>query len=134
MSFSIFFRYWLFSFWNCTYFGLLFPISFVSMTQNYIALYRISLSLQFCVGSRFFVYNALLNKGIPAHWHIFLDQSVKQFRESAQCLKIAQKVAFNMASVASYVYIFSGQKFSKNIKNGSFWRLFENFLSNSVTR
>ena len=81
------------------------------MTQNYIALYRISLSLQFCVGSRFFVYNALLNKGIPAHWHIFLDQSVKQFRESSQCLKIAQKVAFNMASVASYVYIFSGQKF-----------------------
>ena len=134
MSFSIFFYTDAFSFWNCTYFGLLFPISFVSMTQNYIALYRISLSLQFCVGSRFFVYNALLNKGIPAHWHIFLDQSVKQFRESSQCLKIAQKVAFNMASVASYVYIFSGQKFIKNIKNSSFWRFFKNFQSNSVTR
>ena len=28
----------------------------------------------------------------------------------SQCLKIAQKVAFNIASEASYVYILSGQK------------------------
>ena len=35
-----------------------------------------------------------------------------------QCLKIAQKVAFNIASEASYVYILSGQKFIKNGKNG----------------
>ena len=38
-----------------------------------------------------------------------------------QCLKIAQKVAFNIASEASYVYIFSGQKWQKL----SIWRNFE---------
>ena len=41
----------------------------------------------------------------------------------AQCLKITEKVAFNIASEASYIYIFSGQKL---IKNGPFWRVFEN--------
>ena len=34
----------------------------------------------------------------------------------AQCLKIVQKVAFNIASEASYVYILSGQKLVKNAK------------------
>ena len=38
------------------------------------------------------------------------------------CLKITEKVAFNIAREASYVYIFSGQKFIKNAKNGQFWR------------
>ena len=37
-----------------------------------------------------------------------------------------KKVAFNIASEASYVYILSGQKFLKNAKNGQFWRVFEN--------
>ena len=46
----------------------------------------------------------------------------------AQCLEIVQKVAFNMASEASYVYILSGQKFIKNTKNGQFWRVFENAI------
>ena len=40
-----------------------------------------------------------------------------------QCLKITEKVAFNIASEASYVYILSGQKFAKN---GQIWRVFEN--------
>ena len=44
----------------------------------------------------------------------------------SQCLKITEKVAFNIASEASYVYILSGQKFIKNAKNGQFWRVFEN--------
>ena len=41
-----------------------------------------------------------------------------------------QKVKFNIASEASYVYIFSGQKFIKNAKNRQFgeflktWRPF----------
>ena len=39
----------------------------------------------------------------------------------AQWLKITEKVAFNIASEASYVYIWSGQKFIKNAKNGRFW-------------
>ena len=30
------------------------------------------------------------------------------------CLKITEKVSFNIASEASYVYILSGQKFIKN--------------------
>ena len=46
--------------------------------------------------------------------------------ESLQCLKIAQKVSFNIASEASYVFILSGQKFIKNAKNVPFWRVYEN--------
>ena len=38
------------------------------------------------------------------------------------CLKITEKVAFNIASEASYAYIQSGQKF---IKNGRVWQVFE---------
>ena len=34
----------------------------------------------------------------------------------SQCLKIAQKVAFNIVSEASYVYILSEQKFIKMLK------------------
>ena len=44
----------------------------------------------------------------------------------AQCLKITDKVSFNIVSEASYVYILSGQKFIKKAKNGPFWRVFEN--------
>ena len=43
-----------------------------------------------------------------------------------QCLKITEKVSFNIASEASYIKILSEQKFIKNAKNGSFWWLFEN--------
>ena len=44
---------------------------------------------------------------------------------ASHCLKIVQKVSFNIASKASYVYILSGQKFIKNAKNCSLWRVFE---------
>ena len=37
-----------------------------------------------------------------------------------------EKVLFNIASEASYVYILSGQKLIKNAKNASFWRVYEN--------
>ena len=41
-------------------------------------------------------------------------------------MKITEKVSFNIASEASYVYILSGQKLIKNAKNGpflaSFWK------------
>ena len=37
--------------------------------------------------------------------------------------EITEKVSFNNASKASYVFILSGQKL---IKNGPFWRVFEN--------
>ena len=38
------------------------------------------------------------------------------FSLPSQCLKITEKVAFNIASEASYVYILSGQKLIKNAK------------------
>jgi len=41
-------------------------------------------------------------------------------------LKITEKVAFNIASEASYVYTLSGQKLIKNAKNSQSWRVFEN--------
>ena len=44
----------------------------------------------------------------------------------ARCLKITEKVSFNIVSEASYVYILSGQKLIKNAKNGPFWRVFKN--------
>ena len=43
-----------------------------------------------------------------------------------QCLKTTEKVSFNIASEAGFVYILSGQKLIKNAENGSFWRSFEN--------
>ena len=41
----------------------------------------------------------------------------------SQCLKIPEKVSFY---IESYLYIWSGQKFMENTKNGPFWRGFEN--------
>ena len=41
------------------------------------------------------------------------------YSDDAQCLKIARKVAFNIASEASYVYIYNKSSF-KNAKNGPF--------------
>ena len=43
-----------------------------------------------------------------------------------RCLNITEKVSFNIASEASYVYILSAQKLIKNAKIGLFWRVFEN--------
>ena len=45
--------------------------------------------------------------------------------EKSRCLKITEKVSFNIASEASYVHILSGPKLSKNAKKCSFWRVFE---------
>ena len=45
---------------------------------------------------------------------------------ATQCLKITEKVAFNIASEASYVYILSEQKLVKSAKNGQFLWVFEN--------
>ena len=44
----------------------------------------------------------------------------------AQRLKITEKVSFKIASEASYVYIFSGQKFIKNAKIGQFGEFLKN--------
>ena len=37
----------------------------------------------------------------------------------SRCMKITEKVPFNIASDASYVYILSGQKFIKNAQNAN---------------
>ena len=42
----------------------------------------------------------------------------------ARCLKVTEKVSFNFASEASYVYILIGQKLIRNAKSGPFWRVF----------
>ena len=42
----------------------------------------------------------------------------KKLHNTTQCLKSIEKVAFNIASEASYVYILSGIEFFKNAKNG----------------
>ena len=40
-------------------------------------------------------------------------QTNREKRNYTLCLKLIEKVSFNIASEASYVYILSGQKFSK---------------------
>ena len=40
------------------------------------------------------------------------------------CLKITEKVSFNVVSAVSYVFILYGKKFIKFAKNGPFWRVF----------
>ena len=52
-------------------------------------------------------------------------------------MKITEKVAFNIASEASYVCTLNGKKLIKNAQNGPFLRFFENLtlaVKNSVTR
>ena len=48
-----------------------------------------------------------------------------------QCLKITEKVSFNIASEASYAYILSGQKFIEIVSKNSILRtmnvVFESF-------
>ena len=54
----------------------------------------------------------------------------------SRCLKITEKVSFNIASEASYVYILNGQNFIKMTKIvhfGEFLKIWS-LLSNSVTR
>ena len=67
-------------------------------------------------------------------WNLCVPNPLDRLK--AQCLKIPEKVVFNIASEASYIYILSGQKFIKTAKNGPFWRVFEDLMlaKNSVTR
>ena len=44
-------------------------------------------------------------------------------RSVSQCLKIPEKVSFNMASEASYFYILSRQMFIKNAKNRQYGKI-----------
>ena len=42
---------------------------------------------------------------------------------------MTENVSFNITSEASYDYILNGQKLIQNVKNGQFWRVFENLLA-----
>ena len=59
-----------------------------------------------------------------------------KIQTTARCLKITEKVPFNIASEASYVYILSGQKLIKNAKMIHFGEFLKTWslLSNNVTR
>ena len=46
----------------------------------------------------------------------YLFQNGKTNYRNARCLKITEKVSFNIASEANYIYILSGQKLIKNAK------------------
>ena len=54
---------------------------------------------------------------------LFWEQDDECLHTGTKLKKITKKVEFNIASDASNVNILSGQKF---IKNGRFWRVFEN--------
>ena len=56
----------------------------------------------------------------------FLYRVSQQVLDGKLIVKITEKVSFNIASEASYVYILSGQNLIKNAKIGQFWRVFEN--------
>ena len=54
--------------------------------------------------------------------------------KNTQYLKITEKVSFNIASKASFVYILSRQKFIENTKNGQFCQFLKcDILSNFQT-
>ena len=56
--------------------------------------------------------------------HSFLLNIKKsKMDKAAQCLKITEKVAFNIASEASYVYVWVYKSSSKMPKMASFWKL-----------
>ena len=61
-----------------------------------------------------------------AAFTLYKMTKIKENLKQARCLKITEKVSFNIASEASHVYILIGQKLIKNAKNGSFWGVFEN--------
>ena len=46
--------------------------------------------------------------------------------DGAQCLKSTEKVAFNIASEASYVFYFEWPKVDLKCQKCSIWRFFEN--------
>ena len=68
-------------------------------------------------------YLLLLLVTHPAH---YLSQGANI--STARCLKITEKVLFNNASEASYVYILSKQKLIKNTKKWSILTSFQTVL------
>ena len=61
----------------------------------------------------------LTNEFVVGAFRFGHSQITGDVRYSAQCLKITEKVAFNIASEASYVHILSGKKFIENAEKRS---------------
>ena len=57
---------------------------------------------------------------VSSNFLLLLWNVTTRIPTKSQCVKIAKKVAFNIASEASYIYILSGQKFIKNAKKANF--------------
>ena len=56
--------------------------------------------------------------------HKFKHQDQDVISKTTQCLKNHRKKShLTIASVASYVYILSGQELIENAKNGEFWKI-----------
>ena len=62
----------------------------------------------------------------PAKNNLTKQTNNEKRNYTTHCLKLIEKVSFNIASEASYVYILSGQKFFKNAKSDQFEEGFEN--------
>ena len=56
---------------------------------------------------------------------LLLDYQAKEHQRQSRCLKITEKVSFNIASGVSYIY-FLGQKFIENVKNSQFGEFLKN--------
>ena len=100
-------------------------IIFLSLKKNQNAMVMTRIS---------FKKSAYLKRGeirIPNNFislEIFLRENMflenHRIATKSRCVKITEKVSFNIASKASYVYILSGQELTKNAKNGLFWQSF----------
>ena len=66
------------------------------------------------------INNSADHNEIDAFTNNALSSHMEHTWTFARCLKITEKVSFNIASEASYVYILSGQDLIKNAKNGPF--------------
>ena len=71
------------------------------------------------------------NKKWPKRYNFRIVLQKVLLYTNPRCLKITEKVSFNIESEASYVYILSGQKLTKNAKNSNatFWVIFKQCTS-----
>merc|ERR1711860_289312 len=69
------------------------------------------------------ILNALVNASSSDYINASTVVIILIYFFYVRCLKLTEKVSFNIASEASYVHILSGQKLIKNAKNGQFWRV-----------
>ena len=84
--------------------------------------------LAFCCKKHTIKLMIFMHAKLPdlCRYTVFFCDPLFYYVKRSRCLKITEKVSFNIESEASYVYILSRQKLIKNAKNGSFWRVFEN--------